>query len=136
MHDEALQCVDVTMLPLQARDLAKIIGLPDTLKILKAYGGHRLFVPNGTKKDTQLQLLITEEGYIKLCKSHLAGSRLTLPKVDKIIEQIRNHHIRTSSDVNKATFARQYDLTQRHVQRIRNDHEENPTLDMFDDPVG
>jgi len=127
--------VDECQLPPQMRALVNIIGLPETVKLLRAKGGHRLLIPLGKKEETLLHDLISDNAVEKLCKSDFAGQRLTLPKVDKILNQIRDHHIRSMPNVAKAVFATQYNLTQRHVQRLRNTTDDNPTLDMFDDSM-
>ncbi len=134
--DDALQFVDECLLPPQMRELVKIIDLPDTIKLLQARGGQRVWIPLGRCDDTYLHEIISSDSVIKLTNSQYAGSRITLPKVDKILSQIRNLHIQSSPDVPKSVFARQYNLTVRQVQRIRNGDDDNPTLDMFDDMVG
>lgn len=138
MNDNALQCIDVCMLPPQIRFLVELIGLPDTVKLLKAKGGHRLLIPTGKQETNQLNNIISSEAVKILCNSQYAGHRLTLPKADKILDQIRNLHIRASAEsTTKSELASQYNLTQRHIQRLRNeDQDNNPTLDMFDESVG
>ncbi|HEY9200743.1 MAG TPA: hypothetical protein VIQ81_04015 [Gammaproteobacteria bacterium] len=134
--DDVLQLVDECLLPPQTRELVKIIDLPDTIKLLEAYGGQRVWIPLGKSHDTYLHKTISHESVMKLASSQYAGQRLTLPKADKILSQIRNLHIQSSPNVPKSVLARQYNLTVRQVQRIRNDDDDNPTLDMFDDMMG
>lgn len=137
MTDDDLQRVDLTQLPPQVRLLANIMGLPDTIKLLKTHGGQRIRIPMGCRDDSQLLSVISQAAFDALCKSRFAGERLTLPKIDKISDQLRNLHMKAvKGQVSKSELARAYDLSIRHVQRIWNeDDENNPTLDMFDDAV-
>lgn len=138
MNDNALQFVDVCLLPPQIRFLVELIGLPDTFKLLKAKGGHRILIPTGKQETSLLNDIISDEAVKILCNSKYSGRRLTLPKADKVLDQIRNLHIKSSKgSITKSELAHQYDLTQRHIQRLRNeDQDNNPTLDMFDESMG
>lgn len=136
LHMDDVCQVDEGLLPPQMRGLVKIIGLPDTIKLLQAYGGQRIWVPLGKSSDSYLDKTISRDAVKELANSQYAGLRITLPKIDKILSQIRNLHIQSSPEVPKSVFARQYNLTIRQVQRIRNGDDDNPTLDMFDDMMG
>lgn len=137
MTGDDLQWVDLKLLPPQVRLLAEVMGLPDTIKLLKRRGGLRVRVPTGCREDSWLKQIISPAAFDALCKSQYAGERLTLPKMDKVTDQIRNRYILTmKGKMSKSELARQYDLCIRQVQRIWNQEGgDDQNLDMFDDAV-
>lgn len=125
-----LNCIDESLLPPQIRKLARVIGLPDTLHLLKHRGGRPLRVPVHVDRALELRQVLSIKT-IKLLVEHLPGERFDLPKPDKIVEQLRNYAIIHSSD-NNCKLAAQHRLTRRHIINIKKKaDEEDPTADLF-----
>lgn len=133
---DELDHIDVRLLPPQMKFLVEIIGLPETIALLEKKGGLRIRIPTGQRdvESYDLYEILTEAAIEKLCASRFAGERVTLPKADKVLDQIRNMDIRCSkSTTTKAQLAKKYNLTARHVQRLWNAGTDNTNLDLFDD---
>lgn len=126
-------CIDERLLPPQMRDLIKLIGLSETLRLIQHRGGGRVRIPI-TEYPNELDRVLCRATVIKLIDSKLAGQRLTLPKMDKVIAQLRDMDIRANRyRLTKNELARRYNLHERRIQQIWNgDDEPDPTLDMFD----
>jgi hypothetical protein len=125
--------IDTCLLTPQMKRLTKIIGLSETLQLLKHYGGHRVRIPT-TGRSEELEQHINPCSIEKLSLSEFAGLRMTMPKSDKFVQQLRNMDIVASRDqCTKRQLAKKYNLTSRWVQKILNsEKEDNPTLDLFD----
>jgi len=125
--------VDVAMLPLQLRQLVNLISFEETLKLLQARGGTRMRMPVRAELATQLPQLISREAVQKICDSDLAGQRIDLPKIDKVLLQVRNASIKAAKGKTTAReLAQRYGLTTRMIKLIWNgDAEDDPTPDMF-----
>ena len=128
-----LESVNADMLPPQVRRLVKVIGLPDTLTLLKQRGGTRLTLPVRPELAVELPKLIPADSVRKICNSELAGQRLDLPKSDKIMVQLRNQAILAEKGKStKRETAQRYGLTTRMIKLIWNgESDDNPTPDMF-----
>jgi len=132
MTEIDVQHVDTTMLPTQMSLLINIIGLPETVKLIDAYGGHRVRI-SATGQSKELEQHISKASVKKLSESTFSGQRVTLPKADKLVQQLRNMDIVANRGNNtKRELARKYNLTSRTIQKIWNSTEDaNPTGDLF-----
>jgi hypothetical protein len=133
---DELDNIDVRLLPPQMRFLVEIIGLPETIVLLKNKGGMLLQIPKGERdvESYDLYEILSAESIQKLCASRFADERVTLPKVDKILDQIRNIEIRNSKPTTtRAQLAKKYNLSFRQIQRLWNTAVDNSNLDLFDD---
>ncbi len=130
-----LNIFDTSLLPPQMRLLTKIIGLGETIELVKHRGGRPTRMPTTGTRDTALDNILKRESIMALAKSDLAGQRLDLPKPDKIMVQLRNMNILAARGrLTKAELAKEYGLTTRMIQIIWNEdpQPECPTADMFD----
>lgn len=128
--DNGLEAVDVALLPPQMRRLVQLIGLPDTLTLLRARGGTEFRIPVDPHGSLLAELIGLESAAI-LCRE-MPGQTLDLPKHDKIALQIRNQAIRNARRHQSASqVARQFGLTRRHIVNLTSD-EDDEQLDMFD----
>lgn len=128
-----LEHINVDTLPPQVRVLVKLIGLANTIELLKTYGGMLITMPTRAEKAVLLPNVIGHEAVARICNSRLAGRRIDLPKCDKIIIQLRNQAILAArGQATKRDLARHYGLTARTVQLIWNGaQDDNPTGDLF-----
>ena len=113
---EALADVDPDRLPPQARRLVRIIGLPATVRLLRAFGGGRVTIPLTADGAVTLRAALTDAELAALAGSALAGERLELPRMDKIVRQLRNAQICADSrQMPLGQVARKWGLTRRQV---------------------
>lgn len=128
----SLELIDPDLLPTVARRLVKVIGLPESLKLLKARGGLPTRMPRDGSRCEVLDQILCNESLQALSCSDLAGLRLDLPKLDKALLQIRNHAIGAAREtLSAAKTARLFNLTRRQVINITG-NDEDPTGDLFE----
>ncbi|MGR9014154.1 MAG: Mor transcription activator family protein [Gammaproteobacteria bacterium] len=127
-----LDAVNADLLPPQARQLVRLIGLPNALKILEARGGITLRIPVNAQEAVVLKEIVPIEAIIALCQA-LGGQRLELPKLDKIVLQIRNQAMQQERKTLSAPqVARRYGLTRRQVINICRPVEDDRQADLFE----
>lgn len=131
MDTQSLSAVDPTLLPPQIRLFVVVIGLPETVKLLKARGGTTLRIPKVADKSDVLPQILSIDAVNKLC-SAMPGKILQLPKSDKILMQIRNKAIRLErQSVSAAQLALKYSLTRRQIINIAPLPEDGGQCDLF-----
>ena len=117
--DENLELINTALLPPQARRLIKIIGLKQTVQLLKERGGTAIFIPESHNGSVLLEIL-SKEQVSKLCSSEMCGRHVDLPTMDKISIQLRNIRIKqkrvTGSSI--PSLAKEYKLSRRWVATI------------------
>jgi len=113
---QELALVDAKQLPPQAKVIVNLIGIEDAWTLLSDRGGKEITVPLGERTGAYLHQLLPESSAAALIK-RFAGMRLTLPKTDKIVIQIRNHRIYQAKAHGATTthLARRYQLTKRSI---------------------
>lgn len=133
MTGDQLHSIDIDQLPTQLRVLIKLIGLAETIELVKHRGGRPTRVPSTGSRVNELDNVLKRESIMALCNSRLAGHRLDLPKPDKILVQIRNMDILARrGHSTKSELAAEYKLTTRMIQMIWNGEPDlDPTMDMF-----
>jgi hypothetical protein len=117
---DILAGVDVDRLPPQARRLVRVIGLPGTMRLLRAFGGGRINVPLTADGAVTLRAVLTDAELAALAASVFAGERLELPTLDKLVRQVRDAQIR--ADLQRQPLdavARQWGLSRKQVKNIR-----------------
>lgn len=115
-----LDLVNPDLLPPQVRELVRLIGLPQTLALLKARGGRPLAVPVHPHHCTALCGVLSREALAALCEEH-GGTTLDLPKADKVHLQLRNHYIaeaRAAGTKSGRQLAAELGLTWRQIKYI------------------
>lgn len=114
----ALDAVDERRLPPTARLLARAIGMSATVRLLQARGGTQLHVPVDPSRAYVLPGVLSADEIAALARA-FGGQRLDLPKLDKLLRQIRDAQIRADrAHRSAAQVAREYGLTRRHVINI------------------
>lgn len=109
--------IDEKILPFIVQDLANIIGLADTLKLVDHYKGTSMWVPAEFKPDHILCKIIGAESFIKLTKSY-GGEALEIPKCEDALRAVRNEKIRLS-DKSQSQLAREWDVTVRWIRELQ-----------------
>lgn len=131
IREDALHLVDPDLLPPQIRRLVNCIGVPGTFRLLEARGGTPLRVPLVPARAEVLAEYLEPQELAALC-AELGGQMLELPKVDKMLIQIRNHAIREArKHMSAAETARAFNLTRRMVIYIGQEEAEQEQADLF-----
>lgn len=130
--DTDLYLIDPSQLPPQIRKLVDCIGLPPTFRLLEKRGGTPLRVPLYPNRAEVLREILSSGELQALCSAY-GGQVLDLPKVDKMLIQIRNHAIQQARKTMSASeTARAFNLTRRMVIYISGECEaDKDQLDMF-----
>jgi len=113
--------LDPTRLPPQLRDLVRALGTADTLRLVRAWGGQRRWIPTDpAAAGDQLRALLSPAGLEALCRSRFAGRRLDVPRPDKILQQAIHAAIRRDRADGRGLneVAADYGYTTRRVQQI------------------
>lgn len=120
MSDD-LANVDISRLVApQLRNIVAVIGMPLTVRLLRKKGGTKARVPRGA--DAMLfARIIGEEPARNLARLFTGQPYVTLPKVDKILMEIRDREIRAAAAAGEKLQdqALKHDLTERQVLNIR-----------------
>lgn len=111
--------IDERLLPPQMRRIVRAIGVAPAFVLLRWRGGRRLKLPkDGTR--SELAAIIGLVALEALLAEFGAHEILTLPKVDKMVLQLRDRAIRAEHAGGKSIpdLAGLYGLTTRHVLNI------------------
>lgn len=128
---EQLDLVDADQLPPQIRQLVRLIGLPATFRLLDARGGTPLRIPVDPHR-AEILIAILEPTAIQALSAALGGQTLELPKVDKMLLQIRNLAIREARKTMSASeVARAFKLTRRMVIYVGGKESNSDQPDLF-----
>lgn len=135
--DRDLALIDADLLPPQIRELVRLIGLPETLRLLDARGGLPTYIPRRADGPTDLEEILTRDA-IRQLAGQWPGERIDVPKADKIRAQVRNQYINESLSRGLKSgpqLARELGLSYRWVKAIRAgaqaDAAEPDTGDLF-----
>lgn len=119
---EERSLVDVKRLPPQARIIIELIGIEDAWLFFSQYGGRDYRVPTGLNLDTNLHKTLPLASATLLIKK-FARQKITVPKPDKIVIQIRNHRIYQArlEGESSAILAKHFNLSRRSIVSICNE---------------
>lgn len=109
--------IDLTQLPFVVQDIANVIGLEDTLKLIDRYKGTPMYVPMQVKAEGMILKVIGLNSTIKLIKQ-FGGDTLDMPKCSAAIRTIRNNFI-LKSKLSVCEVAKKFDLTPRQIRNIK-----------------
>lgn len=109
--------IDLTNLPFVVQDIANVIGLDDTLKLIDRYKGTPMYVPMQVKSEGLILKIIGLNNTVKLIKQ-FGGETLDMPKCSAALRTIRNKIILNSS-LSVCEAARKFDLTPRQIRNIK-----------------
>lgn len=125
--------LDESLLPGILRDIARLIGLPGTLQLVKHYGGVRLYVPKRFDPDHVLVKVLGQPAVIKLIEHFGGEAHFDIPKALVAANAVRNAGIRGEyAELSQSQLARKYNLTERQVRNILSGAEDDdPQADLF-----
>jgi len=111
--------VDESLLPGILQEIAELIGLPATLKLVSHYGGVRLYVPKRLSADHILVTIVGEAAALKLVEQFGGLDHFDIPKAQAISVALRNRKIREEyPSLSQRKLALKYGLTERQVRKI------------------
>jgi hypothetical protein len=97
------------------RELADILGLPATYRLVDRAGGLYLSIPRDPAKAAErlLPLLEDDKTALHALCYHFGGERIPIPKADSLYRRLRNQAIRAefAAGVKPPDLARRYRLT-------------------------
>ncbi len=110
--------IDERLLPRTVRDIAEIIGLQATLKLVEHYQGVPMWVPVNYDPEHILVRLVGHEAALKLIEQY-GGEKPEIPRCTDAIRAVRNAKI-CASDKSQRQLALEHGLTIRQIRNIQN----------------
>lgn len=82
-------------LPAAVRELARVLGDADAMRLIGSMPGARISVPKPgkAKDDHPLRMALSPEGFVKLLAEY-GGGELQVPKGDAYLRRLRHDHVR------------------------------------------
>lgn len=82
-------------LPAAVRELARVLGDADAMRLIGSLPGARISVPKPgrAKDDHPLRMALSAEGFVKLLAEY-GGGELQVPKGDAYLRRLRHDHVR------------------------------------------
>ncbi|WP_019024078.1 MULTISPECIES: Mor transcription activator family protein [unclassified Thioalkalivibrio] len=100
-------------------ELADAIGYQPTVRLIRAYGGRRLYIPRQADPEHPITLTVGHTAATQLCDQY-PGTRLDLPDEQTSLLELRNRRIVAESQRGRETraLARDYGLSPRMIRKI------------------
>lgn len=124
-------------LPAALRELARVLGDSDALRLVGLHGGARVSVPKQVRDDHPLRMALGAEAFGRLVAEY-GGETIELPKGDAYLRELRHDQVRQCREqgltVDETAEAVGY--SRRHVINIIGGHADGTdtlTMDMFDE---
>lgn len=114
-------------LPGTLRDIAALIGLPGTLKLVETYGGVRLYVPKKLDAEHELARLIGLEQAARLAATYGGELHFDIPRAVAATRAARNRCIKAdrASGSTHRQLALANSLTERQIRTILGEEAED-----------
>ena len=80
-------------LPAAVRELARVLGDADAMRLIGSMPGARISVPKRPKDDHPLRMALSPAGFDKLIMEY-GGGILDVPKGDAYLRRLRHDHVR------------------------------------------
>ena len=123
--------IDLDLLPGNVREIAGIIGLPATLKLVEHFGGTRTWVPGKLIKSHPIVKAIGVNRARQLIE-HFGSERIDIPKCDAALRTLPDAEIIQKLKTEKrADVAREYGLTERRVYMIQTQDHDSDQLQLL-----
>lgn len=136
MSDQS-QIISPEAMPESLRELVRVLGQADALRLVSSHGGARITVPKTPKADHPLRLALSEAAFLHLVAEY-GGEAMDLPKGDAYMRELRHEQVRecrrqklTVDEIAEATG-----YSRRHVLNILGGHADSVdrhTLDLFEE---
>jgi hypothetical protein len=136
MSDQS-QIISPEAMPESLRELVRVLGEIDALRLVSSHGGARITVPKTPKAEHPLRLALSEAAFLSLVAEY-GGEALDLPKGDAYLRELRHEQVRECRRQKKTAdeTAEATGYSRRHVLNIWGGHAggvDRFTIDMFDE---
>lgn len=126
-------------LPAALRELARVLGDADALRLVGQHGGARVSVPTKARDDHPLRMALGADAFERLVAEY-AGETIDLPKGDAYLRVLRHDQVRQCREqgLKIDDIAEVTGYTRRHVINILGGHgseTDTATMDLFDEPA-
>ncbi len=100
-------------------EISNVIGISNTLKLVREYGGTRIYLPKQLSNDHELVETIGQTMAQKLYKHFGAIGTIEIPKARSLTIAQRNHQIKHEKQSStRKILALKYALTERQITNI------------------
>lgn len=125
--------INVDLLPSILQDLAALIGLPLTMRLVEQYGGVRLYIPKGdVADDHELVKLIGREATDKLRSMYGGEPHFDIPLALASVRAVRDADIRAKREhTSERALAREYRTTERNIRMICSKVKDDRQVSLF-----
>ncbi len=124
--------LDARYLPGVLQEIAELIGLPATLKLVESYGGVRLYVPKRIDDDHALARLIGLDNARLLSDAYGAEEHFDIPRAVAATRAVRDMQIRTDrKTMTHRELALKYGLTERQIRNILQEEDDDRQVGLF-----
>lgn len=125
--------IDERYLPGILQDIAELIGLPGTLKLVETYGGVRLYVPKKIDAAHDLARLIGLEQATTLAETYGGELHFDIPRAVAATLAARNARIRAdrAAGMTHRELALANKITERQIRNILGDEGEDDKQDSL-----
>jgi hypothetical protein len=116
-----MERIDPSLLPPQIRELIRILGTEEALRLLRQWGGQRRWVPaQADLASDQLRSMLSAQGLAALCVSRFGGVSTDWTKADKVLMQAIHAGMRAdrAAGATANEVASRYGYTTRSVRAI------------------
>ena len=125
-------------LPAAVRELVRVLGEADAMRLIGLHGGARMTVPKRPKEDHPLRMALSPAGFDKLVAGY-GGEALDVPKGDAYLRRLRHDHVRQcrAQGLTMDQTAEATGYCRRQVINIMggDDAADTQTIDMFAEAV-
>lgn len=137
-HTAPVLTINPNALPPALRELVRVLGDGDALRLVGMYGGGRVAVPHKVSLDHRLCVALGAEAFTRLVREY-GGDTIDLPKGDAYLRELRHDQVRACRErgltVDETAAATGY--SRRHVINIMGgdaDGRDTLTMDLFEAP--
>ncbi|MGE4406442.1 Mor transcription activator family protein [Pseudomonas sp.] len=111
--------IDIDQLPQSAAEIVDVVGVEATLRLVEAWGGVRLYVPQQMPED-HLLVSTLGRGEADQLAERYGGDTIQIPRCLHALRAVRNCRIRAErhDGASPALLALRYGLTERQVYAI------------------
>ncbi|MBL4832614.1 MAG: hypothetical protein JKY26_01460 [Pseudomonas sp.] len=118
--------VDLRALPYRTRLVAEIIGLEATYRLFDKFAHKTLYIPSSLARSTLADNIGKAEANALIAL--WPNQSITLPKVDKMFQQWRNHALLAELELGESSITDlciKYNLTRQRINQIKHEYSES-----------
>lgn len=111
--------IDLALLPPTLHEMARVVGVEGVRKLVDAYGGVRLYVPQSVDQDHPLAELLGLAA-ARAMSAELGGDVIDVPRCHLAVKRARDAALvrDAAQGMSQRDLARKYGMTERNVRLI------------------